>query len=199
MNEIKITAPIVKALTEVEAGNVTFSYRSAPKIKGTRLVKAMSSEWLNKKIAQGVTNAMLAKLFDAELVKGNRSTYGIYGVSLTAKGLDALGAARVPVPADGPVLKAELVGIDQATEVLENTVEVTDAWLAEQEAALAARTAIVEELLKASAAAKTEAAQIALAHAAGHVDINELAEARKLLTPLRTRAALKAISAIKAL
>lgn len=188
MNEIKITAPIVKALTEVEAGNVTFSYRSAPKIKGTRLVKAMSSEWLNKKIANGLTDSMLAKLFAAELVTSSRGGFGYYTVKLTTLGAnelaDARGAGRVELraalAAEAPVLAA--------IEKVANAVDAAEA-----------RTAIVEELLKASAAAKTEAAQVALAHAAGHVDLNELAEARKLLVPLRTRAALKAISAIKAL
>lgn len=179
MNEIKITAPIVKALTEVEAGNVTFSYRSAPKIKGTTLVQAKSHEWLNKKIADGITSAMLAKLFDAELVKGNRSTYGIYGVSLTAKGLEALTASRTPVPADGPV--------DEVLAALP-AAELTDA-----------RLALAEQLNNAAIAARTSVSAKALADAGALVLMGHDEEARKTLVPLRTRAALAAIAAIKAL
>lgn len=188
----KITAGKIAALKLVEAGDVTFSYRSAPKIKGTRLVKAVSSEYLNKKIARGVTDSMLAKLFADELVKGHRSSYGVYGVSLTAKGLDALGAARVPVPADGPALEAELAGKDELSpmlgEIAAAAVELTDA-----------RLELAQTLNDAAIAARTSASAKALADAGAFVLMGRDEEARKVLVPLRTRAALAAIKAIKAL
>lgn len=89
----KTTAPVTKALTAVAAGEVTYYYRSAPKIKGSRLVQAKSSEWLNKKIADGITSAMLAKLFGAGLVTDGRGKYGTYSVKLTQAGIDALAVA----------------------------------------------------------------------------------------------------------
>jgi hypothetical protein len=92
MNATKITAPVAKALAAVAADEVTYYYRSAPKIKGTRLVQAKSSEWLNKKIAGGITSAMLAKLFAAGLVTDGRGKYGLYSVKLTDAGREALGA-----------------------------------------------------------------------------------------------------------
>lgn len=193
MNDIKITAPVRKALAAVAAGEVTFYYRSAPKIKGTRLVKAVSSEWLNKKIAHGITDSMLAKLFDAELVRSTRGKYGTYAVTLSAKGTEILNALAEPVaPLTSTILDVTLAGKDELSPVLaeiaEAAVELTDA-----------RLALAEQLNNAAIAARTSASAKALADAGAFVLMGRDEEARKVLVPLRTRAALAGIAAIKAL
>ena len=176
----KINAAKINALKLVANGEVTYAYRSAPKIKGTRLVKAVSSEYLNKKIARGVTDSMLAKLFAADLVttEHRRNSYGTYQVALSATGRDVLANAE---------------------GAMNTPLAPMTATLAEVVATVKGLIEIVNDLLAAAKNARTEAAQAALYTAAGLVERGELAEARKVLAPLRTRAARAAIAAIKAL
>jgi hypothetical protein len=187
---VKLNAAKINALKLVEAGEVTFSYRSAPKIKGTRLVKAMSTEWLNKKIARGVTDAMLEKLFALELVTSSRGGHGWYTVKLTKLGAEALASAT------GPIVSLTVEAKDAATPVLEAAVEAISGEIFPKQWA---RKAIVDGLLAAAKSARTEVSRKALADAAQLVAMDEFDAARKMLTPLRTRQARAAIAAIKGL
>ena len=189
----KLTAGKINALKAVQAGEVTYSYRSAPKIKGTRLVKAVSSEYLNKKIARGVSDNMLAKLFADELVRSIRGSFGTYAVTLSAKGTEILNALAEPVaPLTSTILDVTLAGKDELSPVLNEiaaaAVELTDA-----------RLALAQQLNDAAIAARTSASAKALADAGAFVLMGRDEEARKVLVPLRTRAALAGIKAIKTL